>query len=183
MTAQGNDAGRPDRQRSRRFPAAFPPSVQAGIRAREILTRRLPMRDLRTVAGNPRAGTSRRAHARLPLRGQHRSFTCFPFDPLREIARGHPVPSAGGHRLRIACPPHGLDCRRGSTSAQCGLCEATRPESAAGGVFFTPRQRLKLCACADVGGMHYCLPPRARLRAPTACGLGAKQHSKMTVSS
>ena len=28
-------------------------------------------------------------------------LTCFPFDPPREVARGHPVPTAGGRRLRV----------------------------------------------------------------------------------
>jgi hypothetical protein len=75
-----------------------------------------------------RAGTPWHAHARLPLRGQHRLFTCFPIVPPRGFARGHPVPSAAGRRLAERAPlPHGSNCKRQPLPAQSGLRGAGLP--------------------------------------------------------
>ena len=116
------------------LPRGISTSVRAGIRARENLTRRLPVLDLRTVARSPRwrllsaptlayrcggstgidAGLGAccsglattgfsvsRAPSPKSLVPNPQHLTCFPFDPPREVARGHPVPSAGGRRLRV----------------------------------------------------------------------------------
>lgn len=80
-----------------------------------------------------RVETPRRAHARLPLRGQHRHFTCFPIVPLRNLARGHPVPNAAGRWLADCAPsPHTSDCMRRSLPAQSGLRGAVMPGCGAG---------------------------------------------------
>jgi len=102
-----------------------------------------------------RVETSRRAHARLPLRGQHRSFTCFPIVPLRRFARGHPVPSAGGRRIADRAPTtHSSDCMRLPLRAQSGLRGAVHPDAVPGSGFLTPGQPLKRHDRGGGGGMH-----------------------------
>ena len=79
---------------------------QAGIRARENLIRRLPGR---TSPSGWKPSCCRLpwwTHARLPLRGQHRHFTCFPFNPAaayRRRAPGIRARSAGCLRMARRC--------------------------------------------------------------------------------
>jgi len=168
-------------------PAAFPPSVRAGIRARENLIRRLPKRAaLSDVMAYPRSLTV----AGAAQASGNQDHLILISSPVSRSTRRETSRAGTRYRLRAGGTygerafPHGPDCKQPPRAAQRVLRGAACSGRTRGRWGFP-------CRVRPLSGRAFPAPrqPRTGLRNAQERrtrpdhGIDAKQHSKLDVSS